>query len=224
MSKITIDGTDITVINKDGSDYISLTDMVSGFEDGSKLIERWINSKNTVDFLGVWEQFYNPSFNSPEFRGIRENVGSGNYFLSIKKWIEKTNAIGIEAKTGRYGGTWAQVDIAFEFGTYISPTFKLLLITEFKLLKQKEASGIDQVWDFRRFLTKANYRIQTDAIQEVLIPLRNLPKKLEGIVYAEEAEVLNKVVFNKTAKEWNAENPDLVKKIKISETTVRLIN
>jgi len=212
MSKITINGTDITVTNKNGNDYISLTEMVSGLEDGSKLIERWINSKNTVDFLGVWEEFYNPSFNSPEFRGIRENVGSGSYFLSIKKWIEKTNAIGIEAKTGRYGGTWAQVDIAFEFGTYISPTFKLLLITEFKLLKQKEASGIDQVWDFRRFLTKANYRIQTDAIQDVLIPLRNLPKKLEGIVYAEEAEVLNKVVFNKTAKEWNAENPDLIKK------------
>ena len=212
MSKININGTQITVINQNGNDYISLTEMVSGFEDGSKLIERWINSKNTVDFLGVWEQLYNPNFNSPEFRGIRENVGSGNYFLSIKKWIEKTNAIGIEAKAGRYGGSWAQIDIAFEFGTYISPEFKLLLISEFKNLKQREASGIDQVWDFRRFLTKANYRIQTDAIQDVLIPLRNLPKKLEGIVYAEEAEVLNKVVFDITAKEWNTQNPDLVKK------------
>ncbi|WP_158990095.1 KilA-N domain-containing protein [Mucilaginibacter sp. L196] len=212
MSKININGTQITVINKNGNDYISLTEMVSGFEDGNKLIERWINSKNTVDFLGVWEQLYNPSFNSPEFRGIRENVGSGSYFLSIKKWIEKTNAIGIEAKAGRYGGSWAQIDIAFEFGTYISPEFKLLLISEFKNLKQREASGIDQVWDFRRFLTKANYRIQTDAIQDVLIPLRNLPKKLEGLIYAEEAEVLNKVVFDTTAKEWNAKNPDLVKK------------
>lgn len=131
----------------------------------------------------------------------------------MKKWIEATNAIGIYAKTGRYGsGTWTQVDIAFEFGTYISPEFKLLLITEFKNLKKREASGIDQVWDFRRFLSKANWRIQADAIQEVLVPLRNLPKVKEGIIYAEEAEVLNKVVFNKTAKEWNTENPDLVKK------------
>lgn len=212
MSKININGTEITIINQKGNDYISLTEMVSGFEDGGKLIERWINSKNTVDFLGVWEQYNNPDFNSPEFRGIRENVGSGSYFLSIKKWIEKTNAIGIEAKAGRYGGSWAQIDIAFEFGTYISPEFKLLLIIEFKNLKQREASGIEQVWDFRRFLTRANYRIQTDAIQDVLIPLRNLPKKLEGIVYAEEAEVLNKVVFDKTAKDWNLENPDLVKR------------
>jgi len=212
MSKINVKGTEITIIHQNEDDYICLTEMVSGFEDGSKLIERWLNSKTTVDFLGVWEQLYNPNFNSPEFRGIRENVGSGNYFLSIKKWMELTKAIGISAKTGRYGGTWAQIDIALEFCSYISPEFKLLLITEFKNLKQREASGIDQVWDFRRFLSKANWRIQTDAIQEVLIPLRNLPKGKEGIIYAEEAEVLNKVVFNKTAKEWNAENPDLVKK------------
>ncbi len=212
MSKITINGSSITVVNRVGQDYISLTEMVAGFENGDKLIERWINTKNTVDFLGVWEQLYNPNFNSPEFRGIRENVGSGNYFLSIKKWVDKTNSIGLEAKAGRYGGSWAQIDIAFEFGTYISPEFKLLLITEFKNLKQRESTGIEQVWDFRRFLSRANYRIQTDAIQDVLVPLRNLPKKLEGIIYAEEAEVLNTVVFNKTAKEWNAQNANLVKK------------
>jgi hypothetical protein len=212
MSKIHVNGTDITILNHNEDDYICLTDMVSKIEDGSKLIERWFNTKTTVDFLGVWEQLYNPNFNSPEFRGIRENVGSGNFFLSVKKWIELTGAIGIQAKTGRYGGTWAQVDIAFEFCTYISPEFKLLLISEFKNFKQREASGIDQVWDFRRFLSKANWRIQTDAIQQVLVPLRNLPKGKEGIIYAEEAEVLNKVVFNITAKEWNAENPELVKK------------
>lgn len=226
MSKITINGISITVVKRGDQDYISLTEMVSGFEDGSKLIERWINTKTTVDFLGVWEQLYNPDFNSPEFRGIRENVGSGSYFLSAKKWIDGTNAIGLEAKAGRYGGTTAHVDIAFEFGTYISPEFKLLLITEFKNLKQRESSGIEQVWDFRRFLARANYRIQTDAIQDVLVPLRNLPKKLEGIIYAEEAEVLNKVVFNKTAKEWNTENPDLVTKnqnIRDYATTHQLI-
>ncbi len=213
MSKIHINGTDITIIKHNEQDYICLTDMVSNIEDGSKLIERWINNKTTVDFWGVWEGMFNPNFKTPEFRGIRENVGSGNYFLSIKKWVEQTNAIGVYSKAGRTGGgTWAQVDIAFEFCTYISPEFKLLLITEFKNFKQRETRGLDQVWDFRRFLTKANYRIQTDAIQDVLIPLRNLPKKMEGVIYAEEAELLNKVVFNKTAKEWNTENPDLVQK------------
>jgi len=213
MSKIHVNGTTITIINQSEEDFICLTEMVANIEDGSKLIERWLNTKTTVDFLGVWEQMNNKDFNSPVFRGIKENVGSGNYFLSVKKWVEQTNAKGVYSKTGRYGsGTWAQVDIAFEFCSYISPEFKLLLITEFKNLKKREAQGLDQVWDFRRFLTKANYRIQTDAIQDVLIPLRNLPKKLEGIIYAEEAELLNKVVFDKTAKEWNAENPELVKK------------
>ena len=213
MSKIHINGTDITVISNNDEDFICLTDMIASIEDGSKILERWLNTKTTVDFLGVWEQYNNPNFNSPEFRGIRENVGSGNYFLSVKKWVESTGATGIYAKTGRYGsGTWAHVDIAFEFGTYISPEFKLLLITEFKNLKKREASGIEQVWDFRRFLSKANYRIQTDAIQDVLVPLSNLPPAKMGILYASEAEVLNKVVFNKTAKEWNTENPELVKK------------
>ena len=213
MSKININGLDINLVKQNDIDYICLTDMISNIEDGGKLIERWINSKTTVDFWGVWEGMFNPNFKTPEFRGIRENVGSGNYFLSVKKWVEQTGAIGVYSKAGRHGsGTWAQVDIAFEFCTYISPEFKLLLITEFKSLKQREANGLDQLWDFRRFLTKANYRIQTDAIQDVLIPLRNLPKKLEGIIYAEEAELLNKVVFNKTAKEWNTENPELVRK------------
>jgi hypothetical protein len=213
MSKIQVNGTNITVVNQNDEDYLCLTEMVANIEDGTRLIERWLNSKTTVDFLGVWEQLNNSSFKTPEFRGIRENVGSGSYFLSVKKWVEQTSATGIYAKAGRYGsGTWAQVDIAFEFCSYISPEFKLLLITEFRNLKKREAKGVEQVWDFRRFLTKANWRIQTDAIQEVLIPLRNLPKHKEGIIYAEEAEVLNKVVFNKTAKDWNKENQDLVKK------------
>jgi hypothetical protein len=213
MSKITVKGTSITIINQNDEDYICLTEMVANIDEGGRLIERWLNSKTTVDFLGVWEGLNNANFKTPEFRGIRENVGSSAYFLSVKKWVEQTNAIGVYAKAGRHGsGTWAQIDIAFEFCSYISPEFKLLLITEFKNLKKREASGLDQVWDFRRFLTKANWRIQTDAIHDVLIPLRNLPKNKEGIIYAEEAEMLNKVVFNKTAKEWNLENPDLVKK------------
>jgi hypothetical protein len=227
MSKIQVQGTSITIIQQQDEDYISLTEMVANIDDGTRLIERWLNTKTTVDFLGVWEGLNNPNFKTPEFRGIKENVGSGSYFLSVKKWTEQTQAIGIYAKAGRYGsGTWAQIDIAFEFCSYISPEFKLLLITEFRNLKKREAKGIEQVWDFRRFLSKANWRIQTDAIQEILIPLRNLPKHKEGIVYAEEAEVLNKVVFNKTAKEWNIENPELVKKsqnIRDHGTTHQLI-
>ncbi|MEO6849480.1 MAG: KilA-N domain-containing protein [Mucilaginibacter sp.] len=173
MSRINIKGASISIIKHNDDDFISLTEMIASIEDGNKILERWLNTKNTVDFLGTWEQFNNPNFNSPEFRGIRENTGSGNYYLSIKKWVEQTNAIGVYSKTGRYGsGTWAQIDIALEFGTYISPEFKLLLITEFKNFKRREASGIDQVWDFRRFLSKANYRIQTDAI-----PINKLYRK-----------------------------------------------
>lgn len=213
MSKININGTSISLIKQNEEDFISLTEMVANIEDGNKLLERWINTKNTVDFLAAWERFNNPEFNSPELRGIRENVGSGSYYLSVKKWVEQTNAIGLYSKTGRYGsGTWAHIDIALEFGTYISPEFKLLLITEFKNFKKRESTGIDQIWDFRRFLSRANYRIQTDAIKDVLIPLSTLPVAKQGILYASEAEVLNKVVFNKTAKEWNIENPDLVKR------------
>src|ERR1700744_2493182 len=127
MSKINIKGHSISLIKQGDEDFISLTEMIANIEDGSKLLERWLNTKNTVDFLGTWERYNNPNFdfNSPEFRGIKENVGSGNYFLSIKKWVEQTNAIGIYSKTGRYGsGTWAQIDIALEFGTYISAEFK----------------------------------------------------------------------------------------------------
>ena len=174
MSKIRVQDLDITLINQKGEDYISLTEMVSSREDGSKLIERWLNNKNTVDYLGAWESIFNPDFNSPEFRGIRENVGSGGYFLSTKKWIANTNAIGITAKTGRYGGTFAHVDIALEFATYISPLFKLLLITEFKKFKELETKNLK--WDVRRYISKVNYKIQTDAVKSILIPIRNMSK------------------------------------------------
>lgn len=210
MSKIRVQDLDITLINQKGEDYISLTEMVSSREDGSKLIERWLNSKNTVDYLGAWESMFNTDFNSPEFRGIRENVGSGGYFLSTKKWIANTNAIGITAKTGRYGGTFAHVDIALEFATYISPLFKLLLITEFKKFKELETKNLK--WDIRRYISKVNYKIQTDAVKSILIPIRNMSKDKEGIVYAEEADLLYDAMFGYTSKEWRQSNPELALK------------
>lgn len=210
MSKIRVQDVDLTLINLDGKDYISLTEMVASNPEGSKIIERWMNTKNTVDFLGAWEDFYNPNFNSPEFRGIRENVGSGGYFLSVKKWIENTKAIGITAKSGRYGGTFANVDIALEFASYVSPVFKLLLITEFKKFKEKESETLR--WDVRRYISKVNYKIQTDAVKSVLIPLRNLPKQNEGLVYAEEADLLYDAMFGYISSEWRKKNPDLANK------------
>lgn len=210
MSKIRVESIDITLISQRGEDYISLTEMVASREDGSKLIERWMNTKNTVDYLGAWESIYNSDFNSPEFRGIRENVGSGGYFLSVKKWITNTKAVGISAKTGRYGGTYAHVDIALEFASYISPLFKLLLITEFKKFKEQETNNLK--WDARRYVSKVNYRIQTDAVKSVLVPLRNLPKGKEKLIYAEEADLLYDVMFGYTSKEWRQRNPELVMK------------
>lgn len=209
MSTINIKGQEITVITQNNLEYMSLSEMVNGHEDGSKILERWINSKNTVDFLGAWERFNNPNFNSDEFRNVRENVGSGSYFLSVKKWIQLTNAVGITAKTGRYGGTFAHVDIALEFGTYISPEFKLLLITEFKKLKEQDA--IEGKWDVRRYISKVNYKIQTDAIKSVLIPLKNLPKEKEGLIYADEADLLYYAMFGFTSKQWRMQNPELAK-------------
>ncbi|WP_316770855.1 KilA-N domain-containing protein [Pedobacter frigiditerrae] len=205
MSKIRVQDIDLTLINLDGKDYISLTEMVASNPEGSKIIERWMNTKNTVDFLGAWENFYNPNFNSPEFRGIRENVGSGGYFLSIKKWIDSTNAIGLTAKAGRYGGTFANVDIALEFASYVSPVFKLLLITEFKKFKETESETLR--WDVRRYISKVNYKIQTDAVKSVLIPLRNLPKQNEGVVYAEEADLLYDAMFGYISSEWRKKKP-----------------
>jgi len=202
MSKINVKGTAITIIKQGGQDYINLTEMVSWHPDGPKLIERWFNTKNTVDFLGVWEHLNNPDFKTPEFRGFRENVGSGGFFLSAKKWIEGTNAIGITAKAGRGGGTYAHKDIAFEFGTYVSPEFKLYLITEFQKLKDEEATRLNSEWDYRRFLSKANYTIHTDAIKEHVIPSLNIEKDKEWIIYANEADLLSVAVFGYTAKQW----------------------
>ncbi len=190
-------------ITKD--DYISLTDMVKGIENGLALIEKWLRNKNTIEFLGIWEELHNPDFNSPEFEGIKNRAGLNRFILSVKQWVAKTNSIGIVAKAGRYGGTYAHKDIAFEFASWVSPQFKIYLIKEFQRLKEEEQKLLG--WTAKRELAKINYRIHTDAIKQNLIP-ENLSKKQINFVYANEADVLNMALFGKTAKQWRDENPD----------------
>ncbi len=193
-----VEGSEITIISTKEKDYISLTDMVRDIENGLVLIEKWLRNKNTIEFLGIWEEIYNPNFNSPEFGGIKNQAGLNRFALSVKQWIAKTNAIGIIAKAGRYGGTYAHKDIAFEFASWISPKFKIFLIKEFQRLKDEEQKQLG--WDIKRNLTKINYRIHTDAIKENLIP-ESLSKSQISFVYASEADVLNVALFGKTAKQ-----------------------
>ena len=162
---INVKGAEVTIATRHEQDYISLTDMVRNFDGGSALIEQWLKNKDTVLFLGVWEQLNNPGFNSLEFEGIKNEAGRNSFFLSAKKWIEATGAIGLHAKAGRYGGTFAHKDIAFEFGSWLSPEFKLYLIKEFQRLKDEESRATSLAWSFQRTLAKVNYKIHTDAIK-----------------------------------------------------------
>jgi len=205
---ITVQGAEVAIATRHEQDYISLTDMVKSFEGGSALIEQWLKNKDTVLFLGVWEQIYNPGFNSLEFEGIRNEAGRNSFYLSAKKWIEATGAIGLHAKAGRYGGTYAHRDIAFEFGSWLSPEFKLYLIKEFQRLKDEEARATSLEWSFQRTLAKINYRIHTDAIKERLIPPQ-LTKAQIVTVYASEADLLNVALFGMTAAQWRQANPQL---------------
>ncbi len=203
--KLSVQGSQITVLQENGQDYISLTDMVRDIENGLALIEKWLRNKNTIEFLGIWEDIYNPDFNSPEFEGIKNQAGLNRFVLSVKQWVEKTGSVGIIAKAGRYGGTYAHKDIAFEFASWISPQFKLYLIKEFQRLKQQELQQLG--WDIRRNLAKINYRIHTDAIMANLIPPKLMSKQIK-MIYASEADLLNMALFGKTAKQWRDENPD----------------
>jgi len=205
MGKISVLGTEISYYQLNEHDYISLTDMVRNIENGLALIEKWLRNKNTIEFLGIWEEIYNPDFNSPEFEGIKNQAGLNRFVLSVKQWVEKTNSKGIMAKAGRYGGTYAHKDIAFEFASWISPQFKLYLIKEFQRLKEEERKQLG--WDIRRNLVKINYRIHTDAIKENLIPPELTPRQT-NLVYASEADVLNMALFGVTAKEWRDSHPD----------------
>lgn len=205
MAKINVLGTDISYYQYNENDYISMTDMVKNIENGLALIEKWLRNKNTIEFLGIWEEIYNPNFNSPEFEGIKNQAGLNRFVLSVKQWTEKTNSKGIIAKAGRYGGTYAHKDIAFEFASWISPKFKLYLIKEFQRLKEEERKQLG--WDIRRNLTKINYRIHTDAIKENLVPAE-LTKAQINRIYATEADILNVALFAITAGEWRDKNPE----------------
>ena len=206
MAKITVQNTQITVVTINERDYISLTDMVRNIENGPALIEKWLRNKNTIEFLGIWEEMYNPNFNSLEFGGIKNAAGLNRFILSVKQWVEKTNSRGIIAKAGRYGGTYAHKDIAFEFATWVSPQFKLYLIQEFERMKSEEQKQLG--WTAKRELSKINYRIHTDAIKQNLIP-EEVTAAQASIIYAEEADVLNVAMFGQTAKQWREAHPEL---------------
>jgi len=202
--KINVQDIEITITSINDEDYISLTDMLKA-KDGDFFISDWLRNRNTVEFLGIWERIYNPNFNYGEYATIRNQAGLNSYKISVKEWTAKTNAIGLKAKAGRYGGTYAHKDIAFEFGMWISPEFKIYLIKEFQRLKEQEQKLLG--WDIKRNLTKINYRIHTDAIKENLIP-KELTAKQMSIIYATEADILNMALFGKTAKQWRDENPN----------------
>ena len=219
---ITVQDSVVTISTHLDQDYISLTDMVRNFDGGSALIEQWLKNKDTVLFLGVWEQLNNPGFNSPEFEGIKNEAGRNSFFLSAKKWIAATGAVGLYAKAGRYGGTYAHKDIAFEFGSWLSPEFKLYLIKEFQRLKEEEARATSLEWSFQRTLAKVNYKIHTDAIKEHLIPPR-LTAAQTGCIYASEADLLNVALFGITAAQWRQANPHLSGNMRDAATLEQLV-
>lgn len=205
MAKLTVLDNEITILKVNEQDYISLTDMLKA-KDGDFFISDWLRNRNTIEYLGIWEKIHNPDFNYGEFAIITSKAGLNSYKLSAKEWSEKTNAIGLVAKAGRYGGTYAHKDIAFEFGMWISAEFKIYLIKEFQRLKEEEQKQLG--WDIKRNLTKINYRIHTDAIKENLIPKQLVPSQI-NYVYASEADILNVALFGMTAKQWQESNPNL---------------
>lgn len=205
---LTANGIDIrTVLSADQQDYISLTDIAKyKSKDPNDTIRNWLRGREVIEFLGLWEKLHNPNFKPVEFDGFRKEAGSNAFTLSPKQWIESTNAIGIQAKSGRYGGTYAHTDIAFEFASWISPEFKLYIIKDYQRLKQDEGVKNQLEWNAKRELSKANYKIHTDAVKEYLVA--DLPKDYAGRIYATEADLLNVALFGMTAKEWRIANPN----------------
>ena len=219
MAKITVQNTDISVVKYNEEDYISLTDMAKS-QLQEHIIFRWLSLKSTIEYLGEWEMLYNPDFNCTEFGTIKNAAGSNNFVLSVKTWIEQTNAQGIRSKAGRYGGTYAHRDIAYHFGMWLSPKFQLLLIKEYQRLKTEEQKLLG--WSAKRELSKINYRIHTDAIRQNLIPAKVTPAQA-NIIYASEADVLNVAMFSMTAKQWREANPELKGNIRDYATINELI-
>ncbi|MFA6923895.1 MAG: KilA-N domain-containing protein [Bacteroidales bacterium] len=207
MSKIFVKQTEITIIVQGETDYISLTDMVKNMPNNYSVIGHWLRLKDTIEYIGLWEKLNNPNFKLTEFGEFIQNAGSNRFTLSPQQWINKTNAIGIISKSGKYGGTYAHKDIAFHFAMWLSPEFHLLIVKEFQRLKEQEQKLLNPEWDYRRFLSKVNYRLQTDSIKENIIPhYNNLSKEQETYIYANEAEMLNVAVFGITSKQWRENN------------------
>ncbi len=219
---LTVKGVEVNLTSKDDEDYISLTDMTKSFNGADQLIKNWLQNKNTVDFLGVWEQLNNPGFNLVEFHLIKNEAGLNRFVMSAKQWTERTRGIGLLARAGRYGGTFAHKDIAFEFGSWLSPEFKLYLIKEFQRFKEQEALSGGIEWSIRRSLAKVQYRVHTDAVKEHLIPAQLTGAQI-GFVYANEADILNKALFGMTAKEWRTANPEAEGNIRDNATMEQLV-
>ena len=205
FSILKVKGIDIAMTKVNESDFISLTDMIKA-KDGDFFISDWLRNRNTLEYLAAWESLNNPSFNYGEFAIIKDKSGLNNFKISVKEWVARTGAIGLTAKTGRYGGTYAHTDIAFNFGMWISPIFQLYIVKEYQRLKEIESNQYNLEWNVKRLLSKANYRIHTDAIDKYMIPKLSFSQRKEW-VYSDEADLLNIVMFGCTAKQWREANP-----------------
>lgn len=219
-TSITVQDVPVTIMNVDQRDYISLTDIAKARTDAGRaadVIKNWLRARSTLEFLGTWEVMYNPNFKVVEFDHFKSEAGLHTFTLSAKEWIEKTNAVGIYVQAGRYGGTYAHKDIAFEFGSAISPVFKLYLLKEYQRLKDAENDRLKLEWSAKRFLSKNNYLIHTDAVKNYVLPQSNYTKNTEWLAYADEADLLNVALFGCTAKAWREANPTLAKNSNIRD-------
>ena len=219
MAKIIVQNTEINVVKVNNDDYICLTDMIKA-KDGDFFVTDWLRNRNTLEYLGIWENLYNPNFNYGEFATIRNQSGLNSFKISVKEFVSRTNAISLEAKAGRYGGTYAHKDIAFEFAMWISPEFKIYVVKEFQRLKEDEQKLLG--WTAKRELSKINYHIHTYAIKSHLIPAE-ITAAQASVIYAEEADVLNVAMFGMTAKQWREANPELKGNIRDYATINELI-
>jgi hypothetical protein len=224
-TNIIVEGTIIRVLSeKDDQEYICLTDIAKRFSERTdQVVSNWIRTRNTLSFLAVWEQLNNPNFNSLNFEGIKNRAGEPTFVLSISDWVANTAAIGIYAKAGRYGGTYAHRDIALEFCSWIEPAFRLYVLKEFQRLKNDEGERLSIEWNVRRLIAKANYKIHTDTIKEHLIPQRLERDRAAGMVYANEADLLNMAIFGQTSKQWKGQNPKATGNIRDYASTEQLL-
>ena len=219
---ILVQDIEVNISTKDNQDFICITDMMKA-KDGDFFVSDWLRNRNTLEYIGTWESLHNPNFNYGEFAIIKTQAGLNNFKISAKEWVAKTNAIGIFANSGRYGGTYAQKDIAFHFGMWISPVFQLYLIKEYQRLKEIESHQYNIEWNVKRILAKTNYTLHTDAIKKYILPALSVDKQKEALIYAEEADLLNLALFGCTAKQWRDANPT-IKDVKINIRDIASIN